>query len=76
MYATIAGTVITILDNEYKGAKQKTIDLLQKCAGKKSLVSTFRIPDDGRKIPTMGEEVSVSGLVHSFGPNNMLLTVD
>jgi hypothetical protein len=75
MFATVEGMVVSSTDNEYKGAKQKTIYLLQTPDGKKAVVASVRVPDDGRMIPEVGNEGIFYGLIMSFG-NNMLLTVD
>lgn len=75
MFATVEGMVVSTTDNEYKGKKQKTVDLLQKAEGKKSVIASVRVPDDGRMIPVMGEQAVFFGLIFSFG-NMMLLTVD
>lgn len=75
MFATVEGMVVSTNANEYKGAKQVTVDLLQKKEGKKSVIASVRVPDDGRVIPVMGENTTYHGFVYSFG-NSMLLTVD
>lgn len=75
MFATVEGMVVSTTDNVYKEKKQKTIDLLQKSEGKKSVIASVRVPDDGRLIPPMGEQAIFFGLIYTFG-NTMLLTVD
>jgi len=75
MFATIDGMVVSSTSNEYKGKQQVTIDLLQKQEGKKSVIASVRVPDDGRVIPVMGVQATFFGLIYTFG-NSMLLTVD
>lgn len=72
MFASIEGMVVSTTENEYKGVKQISVDILQKCEGHKSVVATARMPNDGRVIPVMGTDTTYFGFITSFGANMTL----
>jgi len=73
MFANVEGMVVSTTENEYKGAKQVTVDLLQKREGKKSCICSVRMPDDGRAIPEQGTISSFSGFVYNFGKDLLVV---